>query len=320
MTVTLEQADTSDDKCHDELRNKCGKQIDELKKNIEKTSIIGILKGAVDVVQCLAENAEDLWKKCTSSSQADEVATFELSLIDDFQKVTHKPSHRGAQSSSHKPTRKPTPKHILEVVVQENALIESAELDSMPFIEDSMPNAPEVSSISLLQGEVFSSVEYDMDACVRSARVHCSSEVQSFNESPFDRNLLQRLNDCIERNARIIEAECSVSKSTFVSFLPSFDYAFHEPCRHQDEPISNLPLCAESHKCRHGKAMKIVLAVLLTLVSVIVSVRLVRRCVYGNKQCKRCKRCPRSAVEVPTQKAGYFPLNDNGEPVTANVV
>jgi len=63
--ISLIEARSSDSKpCKDEIRLHCSKQIDALKKAVQDTSIVGIIKGAVETAECLAENVKAIAEKC----------------------------------------------------------------------------------------------------------------------------------------------------------------------------------------------------------------------------------------------------------------
>jgi uncharacterized membrane-anchored protein YjiN (DUF445 family) len=354
MIAALDAMDNTDDKsCHDELRKKCGKQIDELKKQIQHTSVIGIVKGAVDVVQCVAQNAEDLWKKCNPfEEEGAEAAQEHLDAVDvaesdeitldihfaggaptpPTRRPTHKPTHKKTNSPTKKtksPTKKPThvpsakPTNpgatdkptvhkIKDALMGENNMdvVEQEFDDEEDDVEtEEWINVEHVEIVAATSEST--TIEYDMNACVRSARAYCARQVEAFNESPFDVSLMQNLNDCIERNAAAIEAECVVAKTSFISYFPSFENPMtmmknthHAPCRHPDDVTSNLPVCDPHHKCgrRHAHMFVGVLVGLLfffTLGKV------------GRKMCAR----PRNADAVPhiAQPAGgaYVPLKSD---------
>jgi hypothetical protein len=319
MIIALDSMENSDDKaCHDELRKKCGKQIDQLKKEVQQTAIIGIIKGAVDVASCIAENAEDLWKKC-SPFEGDDVFNIDTLVAGAPTPPTRKPTHKPTKKPTHKPTKKPTTStsttkpttHKIQEAVAEHAMqYEDAEF----FMEQQEEGVVEEPIVFDGQDEVaqVTSVEYDMNACVRSARRHCMMQVEQFNQSPFDQILLQNLNDCIETNAAAIEAECVVSASRFVNFFPTFERSsMHELCRHPEDMTSNLPVCEPNHKChRHHKK------IFLGIVTGFFMVFVVAKCYRRKQQCKNCpyhhRQQPIPTVVAQQQNpGGYVPLKSD---------
>jgi len=62
----------------------CGKQIDDLKKAVSISSVVGIVKGVADVVQCLGTNAEAIAKKCSPFTGKPEATVVCLRRIDAF--------------------------------------------------------------------------------------------------------------------------------------------------------------------------------------------------------------------------------------------
>jgi hypothetical protein len=309
MAVALTGMESSTDEgCKDELDKKCGKQIEELKKELEETSIVGIVKSAVDVVQCVAQNAQDLWQKCNPFEEPSEPADTQVKVMEQAtsNKPTKKPSKKPTAKATGKPTRvitgKPTQKHIMDSFVE-----------SSSFQEPQMYFEAQVTEVS--------SVEYDMEACVRSARSHCAYEVDMFNQNPSDKFMLNNLNQCIELNAALIEAECIVSSYRFYSFLPNFDYVNSEPCRHPEDDTSDLPVCEEHHSCNRAqrKAAKGIAASALFVISFLMFAKAAKLCL-NREQDKNCSDiCSENASGA---KNGYEPLkSDNAPPVlSASIV
>jgi len=50
--------------CKDEVRAKCGNQIDKLKEKLEESDFMGIFEAASEVSACIVEHGTDLWNKC----------------------------------------------------------------------------------------------------------------------------------------------------------------------------------------------------------------------------------------------------------------
>jgi len=276
IVVAMDELENSSDKpCHDELRKKCGKQIDNLKKEIQETSVLGTLKAAVDVVQCVAQNAEDLWNKCKPfegealAAQAvldeEEVEDAHLASISfvagaptpPTRKPTHKPTHKptkrptpkptvrptskptkSVSPTTSKPTAKPTPRKIAEQLMLFHAPANNHHQPEKEERPEMMMNTrggmhhshqpeyfkkmvvEEEEEVAIMPAElppmmnnnIVPSVEIvDMDECVRSARRFCAAEVFEFNASPFDSKVLEALNACIDRNAAIIVADCTIA-------------------------------------------------------------------------------------------------------------
>jgi len=62
--ILVPQVSNGEEDCKQEFDKKCQKQVDALKKAVEDTSVIGIIKASVDLVQCVSENMDDLWQHC----------------------------------------------------------------------------------------------------------------------------------------------------------------------------------------------------------------------------------------------------------------
>lgn len=384
MLQAIDEAENSSDQpCHDELRKKCGKQIDELKKELEHTSVIGIIKGAVDVASCIAENAEDLWKKCNpfedENNLIDETANMQgedsLNIVGGAptpptKKPTPKPTKRPTKKPTKAPTKKPTskptgrpsPKPTTKMVAEfltnvspssedeqgeehedmmmENHnsavnMMEEVEEDSDEIGHRHRPGCrhghhhrvPETEPmpVEFSQQTEVTTVEYDMDACIQSARRFCTAEIAAFNETPFDPSLLQALNDCIEANSRAIEADCVVSASRVTSYFPDFitkPHVFHMdeeeeqgPCKFPGQP-GDLPICKPpKHRChRHHHAfIAIVGAFVLFVVAWTVNY------LTGGKVFK-CGRKAQTQVQERNPQ-GYTALkSDNAPAVPANSI
>lgn len=270
--VKLEESDNQE--CHIELRKKCGKQIDQLKKEIEQNLLVGIFKSAVDVVDCVAINAEDLWKHCNplKDTQVDELV---LTTTDDYEsnaevilkhqetpssnnddsvvaagaptpptrKPTRKPTKKPTRKPTHKPTHKPTVKPTRKPTRKPSSSIESI----VPTTKNHMMEETE-NSIAALASP--GSVTLNMDLCMEAAQEFCGREVVEFNDSPFDENLMIALDGCVRAHATEIQAKCAVQKerksmwSRMMGPPPP-----HAPCRHPEDELSNLPVCEPEHHC-----------------------------------------------------------------------
>jgi len=57
--------DYHDGECKTEIREHCGKQLDDLEKEKEKESIVGVLRAASAVSICVFDHFKDIWEKCT---------------------------------------------------------------------------------------------------------------------------------------------------------------------------------------------------------------------------------------------------------------
>lgn len=47
------------------LYQNCGNEMDKLEKELMKTSILGVIRAAADVVVCVVDNFKEIWEKCT---------------------------------------------------------------------------------------------------------------------------------------------------------------------------------------------------------------------------------------------------------------
>ena len=148
-------------------------------------------------------------------------------------------------------------------------------------------------------------MELDMDPCVRSARRICAAEVTEFNASPFDNSLFEKMNECIERNAAAIEADCIVSVQQEVGFFSFFDEG-HPPCRHPDDVLSNLPVCSQRHRCFRGRKLHIIAGIFGFVVAFFAMIFLSRRLFSKYSKAKAAKQVSNENTEAATPE--YHPL------------
>jgi len=328
------EATQSDSPCHSELRKDCGKQIDAFKKAMQDTEVIDSIKGAVDVVSCVAHNAEDLVNHCFKK-QADAEKLTKAPT----KKLTAKPS----KPVTKKPTKKPSnPPHAVAAVFQLVAPLPMPGASASSRAPEEMVDAPQVNALPYamgpmgpmnmdhrhgdhhgdrhgdrhgdhhgdhhpwsmfgygegLRGKPMVSYEAQvvmMKDCVKVAHRVCGPEIALVKASPnVDAEAFGALETCLEEHMPEIEAECVVSTQGVSSTYWAEPALFDQA---DDDMHAMRHRYRHRHMCRRGLLAGLVLALLALGFAK-----------AGRRVCRRKSQQPEEVVEVYVAVPAEEPL------------
>lgn len=304
-----------DSKCKDEFHKKCGKEVDALKKAIENTSVMGIIKGSVDVASCIVNNLDDLFNHCIPKNEvvvnnklrSENVVVQAKNTIASYEQLNMLNNNRffvvGSDSNCKKQWEKDCGKQVekLKKAVEDTSIV-GIIAGAADVVECAIKNLEDIynhckSGNNNNKEEEKEDVILDIapipsnfgpidqvNVCVGVVQTYCGGQLDMIRtmdvSAPFETQiaLFKDLEVCIEENINRIESECNAASQWE---FPQADV--HSGCAH------------------HRRIKHVVGKIALWSLFALFTIFMVKRCVRvmkGGKGCHGCCHAKQAAAAV----------------------